>query len=146
MSHIFDGLLRSEGERAGVDVSGRSVAIDLLKTTARAGQDAPLQAVPQLVVAVEPPIAGRVLQNDKHPDLIGHFQSLQVTLPPQNHLVCLGDNESLAAEKFRFLGMQLRHLRRARPLKSVLITSTIPREGKSTVAANLACTLARKKQ
>jgi capsular exopolysaccharide synthesis family protein len=40
----------------------------------------------------------------------------------------------------------LRHLRQNRPLRKVLITSTIPQEGKSTVAANLACTLARRKQ
>jgi capsular exopolysaccharide synthesis family protein len=37
-------------------------------------------------------------------------------------------------------------MRQNRTLKKVLITSTIPQEGKSTVAANLACTLARRKQ
>ena len=36
----------------------------------------------------------------------------------------------------------MRDLRRIRPLKKVLITSTIPQEGKSTIAANLACALA----
>ena len=41
--------------------------------------------------------------------------------------------------------MRLRQLRQTRPLKKILITSTIPQEGKSTVAANLACTLARRK-
>jgi capsular exopolysaccharide synthesis family protein len=40
----------------------------------------------------------------------------------------------------------LRQLRQSRPLKKVLITSTIPQEGKSTVAANLACILGRRKQ
>ena len=40
----------------------------------------------------------------------------------------------------------MRHLRRDRPLKKVLITSTIPQEGKSMVAANLACTLALRTQ
>jgi capsular exopolysaccharide synthesis family protein len=39
----------------------------------------------------------------------------------------------------------LRQLRQSRPLKKILITSTIPQEGKSTVAANLACTLSRRK-
>ena len=74
------------------------------------------------------------------------FQSLKVVVPPQNRLVCLTDNESLAAEKFRFLGISLQNLRRERPLKKVLITSTIPQEGKSTVSANLACTLAKRTQ
>jgi capsular exopolysaccharide synthesis family protein len=69
-------------------------------------------------------------------------QSLQVSLTPQSRLVSLTDTSSPAAEAFRLLGVRLRHLRRDRPLKTVLITSTIPQEGKSTVAGNLACTLA----
>jgi capsular exopolysaccharide synthesis family protein len=58
----------------------------------------------------------------------------------------LTDNQSLAAEKFRFVGITLQHLRRDRPLKKVLITSSIPQEGKTTVSANLACALARTTQ
>ena len=42
----------------------------------------------------------------------------------------------------RLLGVRLRDLRRIRPLKKVLVTSSIPREGKTTIAANLACALA----
>ena len=84
-----------------------------------------------------------MLANDQHLEDFEGFQSLKVVVPPQNRLVCLTDNESLAAEKFRFLGISLQNLRRERPLKKVLITSTIPQEGKSTVSANLACTLAR---
>ncbi len=54
--------------------------------------------------------------------------------------------DSLAAEKFRFLGVRLRQLQQNRPLKKVLITSTIPEEGKSLVSANLAGVLAQRKQ
>jgi capsular exopolysaccharide synthesis family protein len=61
-------------------------------------------------------------------------------------LVSLTAKESLGAEKFRFLGVRLRQLRQNRPIKKVLITSTIAEEGKSLVAANLALTLARKQQ
>jgi capsular exopolysaccharide synthesis family protein len=71
---------------------------------------------------------------------------LQVTIPQDSRLVSVGKEESLGAEKFRFLAVRLRHLRQTRPLKKILITSSIPQEGKSTVAANLACTLARRKQ
>ena len=39
----------------------------------------------------------------------------------------------------------MRQIRRARDLKRLLITSTIPGEGKSTVAANLAVTLAQRR-
>ena len=54
--------------------------------------------------------------------------------------------DSLAAEKFRFLGVRLRQLQQTRQLKKVLVTSTIPEEGKSLVSANLAGVLARRKQ
>jgi capsular exopolysaccharide synthesis family protein len=74
-------------------------------------------------------------------DPFEHFQSLQVSLSPHIRLVSLTDSGSPAAEAFRLLGVRMRHLRRDRALKKVLITSTIPQEGKSTVAANLACTL-----
>jgi capsular exopolysaccharide synthesis family protein len=74
------------------------------------------------------------------------FPSLPVSILPNSRLVSVGEQESLGAEKFRFLAVRLRQLRQTRPLKKVLITSTIPQEGKSTVAANLACTLARRKQ
>jgi capsular exopolysaccharide synthesis family protein len=56
------------------------------------------------------------------------------------------DKESLGAEKFRFLGVRLRQLQQERKLKKLLITSTLSEEGKTTVTANLATTLARRKQ
>ena len=63
-----------------------------------------------------------------------------------SRLVSLAENESLGAEKFRFLAVRLRQIQQARQLKKILITSTIPEEGKSMVSANLAVTLARRKQ
>ena len=84
--------------------------------------------------------------DDQRLEEFGQFQSLQVSVPAESRLVCLTDNQSLAAEKFRFVGITLQHLRRERPLKKVLITSTIPQEGKTTVSANLACALARRTQ
>jgi capsular exopolysaccharide synthesis family protein len=70
---------------------------------------------------------------------------LPISIQEESRLVSLGEEGSLGAEKFRFLAVRLRQLRQSRPLKKVLITSSIPQEGKSTVAANLACTLARRK-
>jgi capsular exopolysaccharide synthesis family protein len=71
---------------------------------------------------------------------------LAVSIRDESRLVSVAEEGSLGAEKFRFLAVRLRQLRQNRPLKKILITSTIPQEGKSTVAANLACTLARRKQ
>lgn len=82
----------------------------------------------------------------KADELTGVFHCVQASFTPESRLVFFTEPDSLAAEKFRFLGVRLRQLQQSRPLKKVLITSTIPQEGKSTVAANLACTLARRRQ
>jgi capsular exopolysaccharide synthesis family protein len=42
--------------------------------------------------------------------------------------------------------MQLRELQQRRSLKTILVTSTVPEEGKSFVSANLALTLARERE
>ncbi|HTV14888.1 MAG TPA: CpsD/CapB family tyrosine-protein kinase [Acidobacteriaceae bacterium] len=69
-------------------------------------------------------------------------QTVHLTAPVNYRLTALADYPAPAAEAFRLLCVRLRHLRRARPLRSLLITGTSPDEGKSFVAANLACTLA----
>ena len=60
-------------------------------------------------------------------------------------LVCLTDQGGLAAEKFRVLGLKLRHLRERRKLKRIVVTGTAPEEGKSLIAANLALNQSRSK-
>jgi capsular exopolysaccharide synthesis family protein len=168
MSQIFDALQRSETERSGADLSGLSGVTELLR---RAEHDAaskwanvdPL-AQPDAtdsakweaslgrkmeaptVVPLEERAATESRSTDVHSDVFDQIQSMQISLPAQSRLVCIADGGSPAAEAFRYLGVRLRHLRRDRPLKKILITSTIPHEGKSVVAANLACTLAQKKQ
>jgi capsular exopolysaccharide synthesis family protein len=78
--------------------------------------------------------------------LASDFPSLEVSVTAASRLVYFTEPDSLAAEKFRFLGVRLRQLRQNRTLKRVLVTSTIPEEGKSLVSANLAGVLARRKE
>jgi capsular exopolysaccharide synthesis family protein len=85
---------------------------------------------------------GEVSGLDRDPDLFNLFQSQQVSLTAESRLVCITDVSNPAAEAFRLLAVRLRHLRKSRPIQKVLITSTVPEEGKSTVAANVACALA----
>jgi capsular exopolysaccharide synthesis family protein len=134
MSQIFDALQKSQAEHTGAESSRTestfSVATDLLEVAERKwrGAIAPRAGSPELSHSLP------------------QFPSLPVSLLPNSRLVSIAEEESLGAEKFRFLAVRLRQLRQSRLLKKVLITSTIPQEGKSTVAANLACTLARRKQ
>jgi len=168
MSLIFDALQRSEAEQSGVARSALSVATDVLRQVEnrtlsekqglvlvddhqaehRQGSEASLAALsrslhPATLEATQP---GEASTDHRQLEIFDRFQALAVRDVVHNRLVCLSDDESLAAEKFRFLGISLQNIRRQRPLKKVLITSTIPQEGKSTVSSNLACTLAKKKQ
>jgi capsular exopolysaccharide synthesis family protein len=164
MSHIFDALQRSEGEETGADLSAELEAPDVLRRAERRAalkweeealvkqatltngaerMSSPGAEVEALDDTAEAAAAiNEPASTDESSDIFSKFQSLEVFLVPEKRLVCLTDTESLAAEAFRLLAVRLRHLRRDRPLRKMLITSTIPQEGKSMVAANLACTLA----
>jgi len=54
-----------------------------------------------------------------------------------------GNNDAHGAEEFRTLRSRLYHLREKKPLKKVLVTSALPKEGKSFTAANLAQVIVR---
>jgi len=54
-----------------------------------------------------------------------------------------GDDIARGSEEFRTLRSRLYHAREKMPLKKVLVTSALPKEGKSFTAANLAQVLAR---
>jgi capsular exopolysaccharide synthesis family protein len=168
MSQIFDALQRSEAERSGKDPAATARAVELLQraenftaasrivsnspdswnatiapeTGVAIAEPEPEKAIPAVrqavsaVLPVEEPRADGPLQ----------CEVLNISISPESHLVSLPDSEGGANEAFHLLGVRLRHLRRQRPLKKVLVTSTIPQEGKSVVAANLACTLALRTQ
>jgi capsular exopolysaccharide synthesis family protein len=172
MSQIFDALQRSEAERNGNDPAAAARATELLQRTesfaavsrppteSRNSWNTPVVAdagvaiaeavrEPEVVVATDlqnanAPTTSR--QVDDRAEGPMQCEVLSVSASQESHLVTLPDGDSPASEAFHLLGVRLRHLRRQRPLKKVLITSTIPQEGKSVVAANLACTLALRTQ
>src|SRR6266566_2042097 len=143
MSNLFDAFQRSEAEVAGLEGSGFELATELLRAAELKirGPVVGLDPERTLDTREETPAAAPASTED-----LERCPLLAVSIREESHLVSVADEGSLGAEKFRFLAVRLRQLRQNRPLKKVLITSTIPQEGKSTVAANLACTLARRKQ
>ena len=165
MSQIFDALQRSESERSGKDARADLRATEMLQRAERASftsraaavlPDAwttPLESESSVAVA-EPaaetaPVsksAGSLAPQIDRTEGPAHCEALNVNPPMASHLVSVMDSESPAGEAFHLLGVRLRHMRRQRPLKKILITSSIPQEGKSLVAANLACTLALRTQ
>jgi capsular exopolysaccharide synthesis family protein len=148
MSRIFDALQRSGTERSGVEYPDMiSVATEVFEMPrSREATEATIEEQePSLLPLPEQEVAPDVApQEDQSTPL--QFPSLEVSVTPASRLVFFTQPESLAAEKFRFLGVRLRQMRQNRPLKRVLVTSTIPEEGKSLVSANLAGVLARRKE
>lgn len=148
MSRIFDALQRSETEDSGTESNTFTVATELLEAAeqrARGAGSSGKRPARTEASSTEPASLPASDFADPVFEDLEHCPTLPVSIPQENRLVAVGKEESLGAEKFRFLAVRLRQLRQTRPLKKILITSTIPQEGKSTVAANLACTLARRK-
>ena len=52
--------------------------------------------------------------------------------------IMLADADSSVTEEYRTLRARIQSIRRTRPLRSILVTSALPGEGKTTTAVNLA--------
>jgi len=130
MSRIFEALQRSESERLGTTLSPDSAA-ELLQT-------AEMQETETRVLGPIPVVESEAVK-------LSQFPKLTLTPPAGSRLVCLTQQGSLGAEKIRLLALRLKNQREKRKLKKLLITSTMPDEGKSLIAANLAVTLSRSK-
>src|SRR5215469_6401335 len=68
---------------------------------------------------------------------------LNAGLPEKERVPVWSGGCSYASEQFHLLATRLQHLQEARPLKSVLLTSSVEGEGKSLLTLNLALSLAQ---
>jgi capsular exopolysaccharide synthesis family protein len=141
MSNIFDALQRAEADH-GVGGPGLSLVTELLQSAEQKIHDSVLNV--EMQPSADAFDASPQAQDST--DDMDRCPLLAVSIREGSRLVSVAEEGSLGAEKFRFLAVRLRQLRQNRSLKKILITSTIPQEGKSTVAANLACTLANRRQ
>ncbi len=120
MSRIFEALLRSKQQNSNKDSSDTHAEVfpwqKLLPTWGAQSS------------AFEP--AARISEKIKGSE----------------HIVAHSPEPNVGTEKFRVLRHRLHQIRQARRLTSVLVTSSIPKEGKTVVAVNLAITLALSSQ
>ncbi len=126
MSRLFEALKQSEVER------GEAVAVAGTNSAAVTAEPAKTPA--------------HVLQNaEKQFSELEQATSLSPVATPDLRLIALTDELSLGAEKFRVAATMLTNLQEVRPnLKRVVLTSSAPLDGKTTVATNLAVTLAKR--
>jgi len=149
MSRIFDALQRSGTEQSGVEYPDLVSMATAVFEAPRVPEFDP-SAVEEVAQGIQSvPLPAPLLETVVQPDVQATptlFPSLEVSIAPSSRLVFFTQPESLAAEKFRFLCVRLRQMRPSRSLKRVLVTSTIPEEGKSLIASNLSGALAQRKE
>src|ERR1700677_4304187 len=141
MSYIFEALQRAEAERSGETLPKNADSVsDLLQGVE--------QEIARKQSLSESPPSELPTATEGEAPKSNSFAAARVLSPAlraDSRLVCLSDQGGLAAEKFRVLGLKLRHLRELRKLRRIVITSSIPEEGKSLIAANLALNQSRSK-
>ena len=75
--------------------------------------------------------------------LLARCAQLEWKPDPATMLFCNGEDTARGTEEFRTLRSRLYHMRERMTLKKVLVTSALPKEGKSFTSANLAQVLVR---
>ena len=139
MSRIHEALKKAEQERAATQ--GSSIPPDFVTTPVA---DPPIFAhVPGSVPATSG-LPGAGLGGSFSVDTLP-ARSLQTEWKPDpsTTLFLNGDDGARGTEEFRTLRSRLYHLREKMPLKKILVTSALPKEGKSFTSSNLAQVVVR---
>jgi len=85
-----------------------------------------------------------VLQAIERADLYLPVATEISSVPAESRVVVYSEPMSAGADRFRLIQIRLKSLQAARNLRTLLITSPLPGDGKSTVALNLATALSEK--
>lgn len=142
MSRIHEALKKAEQERAGVQAGDR-VVFPADATSASAS----LPGVPPTHDAESTrrtsgmaPLSANYLRFE---DLRTHCQHPQWHLDPNVNVFFNSSLSEHGAEQFRTLRSRLYQLRGTQPVRTVLVTSSVPGEGKTFVTNNLAQAIVR---
>jgi protein-tyrosine kinase len=142
MSRIHEALKKAEQERAATQGSSLQPSF----------ATAPVAEPP---VFAETPAATMAPLAPAHPGmpafaspfstdtLLARCAQLEWKPDPATMLFLNGDDGARGTEEFRTLRSRLYHLREKMPLKKLLITSALPKEGKSFTSSNLAQVIVR---
>src|SRR5579864_4805302 len=146
MSRIHEALKKAEQER--LVTQGNAPQPSYAATPATDPQrlvETPVAAVPSSPpspVSAQlgmPPLGGALTIDT----LLARCVQTEWTPEPETMLFLNGDDGARGTEEFRTLRSRLYHLREKMPLKKILVTSALPREGKSFTSSNLAQVLVR---
>jgi capsular exopolysaccharide synthesis family protein len=143
MSRIHEALKKAEQERAATQGSALPTQPDYTQPA-----DLGMTAMEESPVAVAAGVpSGGVPLTSAMPSFTSPFSldallarcpQLQWKPDEKTMLFFNGDDTARGTEEFRTLRSRLYHAREKAPLKKILVTSALPKEGKSFTASNLA--------
>ena len=130
MSRIHEALKRAEQDRA----TAQGVQVESTHSADASATPTPvpvaISAVPSLATHLTyETLLARCIPSDWSPD--------------RKTMLFYNSEQGPGTEQFRTLRSRLHQMREKQPLKKVLVTSSLPKEGKSFVAANLAQAIVR---
>ena len=120
MSRIHEALKRAEQDRA----AAQGAQVESLRTAEVSTAPPAISAVPSPSALSYETLLSRCLPSDWSPD--------------KKTMLFYTSEQGPGTEEFRTLRSRLYQMREKQPLKKVLVTSSLPKEGKTFVAANLA--------
>jgi len=139
MSRIHDALRKAERERASASGAEQSAVL-----SATLGSESPPPSLPPMpsVETLPPPAAAERFGPSDSMRIEEQLRSLSAAPrwnPDKKTMLFFEEqHDAEGTEQFRSLRSHLYMIRKELPLKKVLVTSPLPREGKTFVAANLA--------
>lgn len=145
MSRIHEALKKAAQDRA--TQSPTAVTADLVDGAAEINRH--IEPPPDNSMRQEPVRAAAVETRFKdtgvltYEELIKRCSHPKWTLDARNSVFVGADSDRVGAERFRTLRSRLYQIAGTQDLKKLLITSSIPAEGKTFVAANLAQSIVR---
>lgn len=142
MSRIHEALKKAEQERAAAQTGDRVVLpADSTGAPAPPPISEPARGAETFVRAsTMSPLSSNYLRFD---DLRTHCAHPHWRLDPNVNVFFNSSLSEHAAEQFRTLRSRLYQLRGTQPLRTVLVTSSLPGEGKTFVTSNLAQSIVR---
>jgi len=144
MSRIHEALKKAEQERAATQGGAPASFSNPVADTPVFREDSPAIAAAVASSAAMPsPTIPAFASPFSLDTLLARCAQLEWKPDPATMLFSNGEDSVRGTEEFRTLRSRLYHTREKMPLKKVLVTSALPKEGKSFTSANLAQVLVR---
>ena len=137
MSRIHDALKRAEQERA----TSLGTHVEPVFDQPEIQREHMPSMQPSVAAAMSSMSSGSSGLN--YESLLARCPQTEWSPDPRTMLFFQGEDSRVGAEEFRTLRSRLYQIREKMPLKRVMVTSALPKEGKSFVAANLAQVMVR---